>query len=436
MVENEKKVDYFINKEVNSSACDNDSELGSVKNGLVDVDRTNAGSSLIAYLNVVCVIVGTGILGLPNALKQGGWIGLIVLALAWSMSVYTAVLLIRCLYANGKKRLTTYKEIATEAYGQVGGWVTFFFNSWITIGGPILYLVLGGSNINTLCKGTAGEIGDIPWTIICTVAVSIPFILIKTMKDVAWTSSVGVVVIFVVGFAVLGASIQDRANVGDIHHDVVIWDKFPAALATIAFSFGGNVTYPHVEAAMKKPKHWPIVAGLGLSSCAVLYFVVAVSGYFVYGDTVQSPIYYSLPKGAAQTICLVVMTANVLVSVPLFTTSYSLDIENMANITVERFGKTKEFLIRASFRTLLMTVIGVVACTVPHFGALMSLIGAFGNCTLVLVFPVVFYLKLTGVRNKPIYELVFCALTILLGLVGLIFGTMEAVKELMAAYGS
>lgn len=40
------------------------------------VDTNNeGGSSFLAYFNVVCVVAGTGALGLPYSLKQGGWIG-------------------------------------------------------------------------------------------------------------------------------------------------------------------------------------------------------------------------------------------------------------------------------------------------------------------------------------------------------------------------
>lgn len=176
----------------------------------------------MAYLNVVCVVVGTGILGLPMTLKQGGWINLFILFLAWGMSIYTSVLLVRCLYANGKTRLTTYKYIAYEAFGPIGGWVTFFFNAWILLGAPVLYLVLSGSDLNQLCKGTVAEIGAIPWTIICTAAVAIPFVLLKSMKDVAWISALGVVVIFIVVFVVLIMAAIDRPNQINVHHDVVI----------------------------------------------------------------------------------------------------------------------------------------------------------------------------------------------------------------------
>ncbi|CAO3617661.1 unnamed protein product [Mucor hiemalis] len=409
-------------------------ELGSEKTSFIDVDRTNGCSSWMAYFNIVCVVAGTGILGLPMALKQGGWMGMLVLILSWLMSTYTSVILIRCLYANDEGRLYTYKDIATAAFGPIGGWVTFFFNAWILLGAPILYMVLTGANLRQLCAGTVAELDDIKWTIIASVVVAIPFIFLKTMKEVAWVSAFGVVAIFIVVFVVMIQSAVDRPNHLNSTHDAVIWEMFPVALATISFSFGGNVVYPHVEAAMKKPQDWPKVAAGGLSTCAAMYIIVAVCGYLVYGTDVASPVYNSIPEGAGQIVAIVVITINVMTSAPILTTSFSLDLEEMFNVTVERFGKVKEFLIRAAIRIAIMVVVTVIACTVPFFGALMSLIGAFANCTLIFIFPVVFYFKLTGIRNKPWYEIIWCGFIILLGTVGLVFGTIEAVKELITAF--
>ncbi|KAI8974408.1 transmembrane amino acid transporter protein-domain-containing protein [Pilobolus umbonatus] len=402
--------------------------------GIIDVNRENAGTSMMAYYNVVCVVAGTGTLGLPSALKMGGWIGLFILFLSWTMSVYTGIILIRCLYANGKQRLTTYKEVATSAFGPIGGWVTFFFNAWILLGAPILYMVLSGVNLNQLCVGTVAEIGDTPWIIISCAIVAIPFVLVKSMKEVAWMSAFGALAtLVVVGIVIVVAGI-DKPNQVNIHHDAVIWEMFPIALSTISFSFGGNVVYPHVEASMKNPQNWPKVVGAGLSTCAAMYLATAVAGYVVYGNTVVNPVYNSIPEGAARIVAIVVITIHVLLAAPILTTSFSLDVEEMLNITVDRFGKVKEFLIRAALRILIMCVIGVIACSVPNFGALMSLIGAFANCALIFIFPVVFYLKLTGIRNKPIYELAWCALVVVLGIVGLIFGTKSAIQELIDAF--
>ncbi|RCH81381.1 hypothetical protein CU098_003971 [Rhizopus stolonifer] len=427
---NEKKAEY--QHSVNDVTSEHEFEYAN--EGIIDINREHAGTSKMAYFNVVCVVAGTGTLGLPVALKQGGWLGVLILFLSWVMSVYTGIILIRCLYANGKTRLTTYKEVATTAFGTIGGWITFFFNAWILLGVPILYMVLSGSNLNQLCKGTAGEIGDTAWIIISCAIIAVPFVLVKTLKEVAWMSAFGALATVVVVIICLAMSIIDKPNQVNVHHDAVIWEMFPIALSTISFSFGGNVVYPHVEASMKTPRDWPKVVGLGLSTCAAMYFVTAISGYSIYGDTVLSPIYNSIPAGAAQIVAIVVITLHVLMAAPILTTSFSLDIEEMFNISVERFGKVKEFFIRAAIRIATMAVVGVVACTVPHFGALMSLIGAFANCILIFVLPVACYLKLTGFRNKPIYELAWCTLIVILGIVGLIFGTMEAIKELISAY--
>ncbi|KAI8144640.1 transmembrane amino acid transporter protein-domain-containing protein [Fennellomyces sp. T-0311] len=399
-----------------------------------DVDRTNAGSAFLAYFNVVCVIAGTGTLGLPLALKQGGWIGILILFLAWFMSTYTGIILIRCLYAKPPTRLTNYKDIATTAFGALGGWVVFFFNAWILLGAPVLYMVLSGDNLNQLCENTAGEIGPLPWTIISCVIVAIPFIIVKNMKEVAVMSAFGAIATLVTVVIVLVMACIDQKNYPDVHHDNVIWDQFPIALSTISFSFGGNAVYPHVEASMKNPKRWPWVAAAGLGTCAAMYFMTAIPGYYIYGEHVVSPIYNTIPHGVPRIIAVVLMTVHVLFAAPILVTSFALDIEDMLNVTVERFGKFFEFVIRACIRIFIMVVVGVLACTVPHFDLLMSLIGSFANCGLIFIFPVIFYFKLTGIRNKPIYELAWCALIVLLGIVGLIFGTIDAIRGLINAY--
>ncbi|KAI8973524.1 transmembrane amino acid transporter protein-domain-containing protein [Mycotypha africana] len=404
--------------------------------GFLDVNREHAGSSFLAYFNVVCIVAGTGTLGIPYALKLGGWIGLVILFLSWVMSVHTGTLLIRCLYANGKRRLGSYKEIATTCFGAVGGWVAFFFNTWILLGAPILYIVLSGSNLNELCAGTAADIGVLPWSIVSCVIVAIPFVLVKNMKEIAVMSALGATATLIVVIIVLVVACMDKPHLTNVHHDTVIWSQFPIALSTISFSFGGNGVYPHVEASMKKPKNWPKVVAAGLSTCAALYYLAAIPGYYVYGDRVVNPVYNSISNGVPKIIAISVMTFHVLAASPILLTSFALDVEEMLNITVERFGKVKEFIIRALFRIFLIVVVGIIGAVIPHFDDLMALIGAFANCALIFIFPVIFYLRLTGLRNKPIYELAWYALILLLGVVGLVFGTISAIQALVADFKS
>ncbi|KAI9272658.1 transmembrane amino acid transporter protein-domain-containing protein [Phascolomyces articulosus] len=428
----DEKTATSLEPDYSSTSYEQDFEFG--KSGY-DVDRSKGSTAFYAYYNVVCIVAGTGLLGLPASLRQGGWAGLVMVLLAWWMSSYTAVIIQKCMYKGKNKRLASFKEIATEAFGPIGGWVSFFFTSWIYLGTPILYIVLSAGNLNQICAGTAGEIGTIPWTIIWCAAIGIPYIFLKSMNNVAWTSAVGIVAIMAcILITIVLAGIDAPNQLDTTVHDNVIWDGFPIALATISFSFGGNVVYPNVEGSMKNPKKWPITVIAGLSTCAVMYLAIAICGYYVYGRDVVSPIYNSTPDGAAKTVAIVLITFNILVSAPILLVSFALDVEDMMNVTVERLGKKKEFIIRFFLRTGIIVFCGVIGILLPFFDLLMSLIGAFANCAVILVFPVLFYLRLTGFRNKSIFLHLWHFLIILVGLVGLIFGTWTAIEDIIDVF--
>ncbi|KAI9496312.1 transmembrane amino acid transporter protein-domain-containing protein, partial [Zychaea mexicana] len=399
-----------------------------------DIDRTNAGRSFTAYYNIVCCVCGTGMLSLPSVLASGGWGALALLILCWWMTVYSSIVLVQLLYFGGNNRCKTVHEIAIRAFGPIGGYASLFFNAWILLGTPTLYFVLCGQNLNQLCAGTAGEIGATNWSIIFIVAIAIPFVFMKTMDNLSWTSLLGVIVTFATTLICVIEAGLDRPNHTDVVHQNVVWEGWPSAVAVIAFSLGGNVIYPNCEAAMKRPQRWPVVCAAGVTTCALLYATIAIPGYLVYGDAVQNPVYNSIPDGVGRIIAIVLVTTNITVSVPIFIGSFTLDVESMMGITVERLGKTKELIYRIIWRVFLIACCGVIACTVPHFSPLMSLFGAVGYSTSIFIIPIVCFWKLTGFTNKPIYELAWNCLILLMGLVGLIFGTWDAVESLIAAY--
>lgn len=76
------------------------------------------GSFGTAYFNIVCVVAGTGTLGLPKAFADGGWLGILILFLAWFMAVYSGIVLIKCLYHKKGERLHDYKQIGKAAFGK------------------------------------------------------------------------------------------------------------------------------------------------------------------------------------------------------------------------------------------------------------------------------------------------------------------------------
>lgn len=112
------------------------------------------GNILTAYFNVVCVVAGTGTLGLPKAFAVGGWLGILTLLLAHAMAVYSGIVLIRCLYYKPGQRLHDIKGIGTAAFGRIGYLVASVLHLLIIFGSPALYLVLAGSNMHELLTHT------------------------------------------------------------------------------------------------------------------------------------------------------------------------------------------------------------------------------------------------------------------------------------------
>ncbi|KAI7907533.1 transmembrane amino acid transporter protein-domain-containing protein [Cokeromyces recurvatus] len=397
------------------------------------------GNFWTGYFNVTCIVAGTGTLGLPHAFALGGWIGIFILLLSYLMAIYSGIILIRCLYYKPGQRLHDYKSVGTAAFGWLGYGVASFLH-WLNLFGcPALYLVLASSNMNYLLRYTQAALDFKSWCCIIGAVLLIPSLITKTLREVSVLSAVGALCTMIAVFIVAIQSPLDHNSNPNIHTvtDSVIWTGFPSALSTIAFSYGGINTYPHVEHALKKPNQWKWCVIFGLGTCTILYLLTAVPGYWAFGRETLSPIYNNLnDQRKGKIIAIIVMTIHVILAIPIYTTSFSLEFEKWTNITDERLGKLKAWLIRAIIRTCTMAVLVILAIFIPYFGDFMSLIGALSNCGLVFLLPVLCYLKLTGFRNKPIYELAFCALTIFMGIVGCIFGTIDAIKALVSDFTS
>ncbi|KAG0057791.1 hypothetical protein BGZ83_003690 [Gryganskiella cystojenkinii] len=401
-------------------------------------------SNFQAYVNVVSVLAGAGTLGLPAALRDAGWVGLIILALACAMAIYSNQKLIKCLYYDGRNRLREYPDVAHAAFGLPGRIiVTFFYNS-IALGGPVLYLILTGTNIHDLAYSVGCVITVKQWIMIAAAIMTVPIILTKTMREVAFLSIFGALSTTIVVFIVMVAAILDQKNfdtiagpdgtVGPVHHDVAIPRNLPLALATFAFSYGGNVIFPHVEESMKTKRSWNRIIFWGTLTVTVLYFLCSTTGYAVYGSGVDSPIYKNLPGGATRTISTIIITLHVLLAIPLFLTTFNLQIESALKLEHRGFSSRTEWLYRAIIRTLSMILVATIALFFPYFGQMMSLLGALSDGMLTFVFPVVFYLKLYGIKNVGKIELLIMALIIIVGTAGSAIGTVDAVKELAKAY--
>ncbi|KAF9933074.1 hypothetical protein FBU30_006575 [Linnemannia zychae] len=408
------------------------------KESIVDLmaERPEQGSSFLAYANVVCVVAGTGTLGLPYALKLGGWIGVGIMLLSLLMSIYTAILLMKCLYYNGKYRLSSYQEIGRHAYGLPGLIAVWFFHTSIVLGAPIMYMILAGTEMNALVHTDA--ISEKAWIWICAAIIALPFVTMKTLKEVAVMSVFGALATVILVIVAVRGSVLDMQShnpkYANITHDNVVLANLPTTIASISICYGGNVVYMHVEEAMRYPKSWNRVVAAALATCSVLYIATAVPGYLAYGSLALSPILSNLPDDTFTKVGTVFIIIHVILAAPILLTSFALEFERLLDVTVSRRGKAMERVYRTIIRLIVIGVCGGIACTVPFFGNFLSLLGALGNCSLIFVLPIIFYFKLIGWRHLKYHELAWCAFIVIIGLISAVIGSIDAIKALRESF--
>lgn len=336
----------------------------------------------------------------------------------------------KCLYYNGKYRLSSYQEVGRHAFGKPGYIAVWCFHTSIVLGAPIMYMILAGSEMQGLVNNDAISLKA--WVWIAAAVVAVPFVTMKTLKEVAVMSVFGALATLVLVIVAVRGSIMDMDNpkYDTVQHANVILKNLPSTVASISICFGGNVVYMHVEEAMRYPKSWNRVVAAALGTCSILYLATAIPGYICYGDQALSPILSNLPKDTFTKVGTIVIIIHVILAAPILLTSFALEFERLTDITVARRGKKMEWVYRTLSRLVVIGFCGGIACIVPYFGDFLSLLGALGNCTLIFVLPILCYFKLIGWRQMKWYELVWCAIIVIIGVVSAIIGSIDAIKAL------
>jgi vesicular inhibitory amino acid transporter len=250
-------------------------------------------SQFEAGYHIICIVAGTGLLQLPYALAHSGWAGLFLIAFLAAVNCYTGIIIIKLLTSTGKT-LEGYPQIGEAAFGRIGYYLVSFFYNTAMGGSACLYLVLVGMNFNELFGGLNSQ----QWTFLVSLMILIPFLSVKTLKEVGFVSLLGVLTsVVVVVIIVIGSSMDFDAYKDKVTHEFFKADSLGSVLGTLCFSYGGNYVFPEVNRSMRDKAQFPKVMIISIGLITMLYMCSGVSGYLTYGNLSLSPILLNLPKG-------------------------------------------------------------------------------------------------------------------------------------------
>ncbi|KAJ2379038.1 hypothetical protein IW150_000430 [Coemansia sp. RSA 2607] len=398
------------------------------------------GSSFGAFLNLICVVIGSGSLNLPKTMQQSGWISILLIAISGLIGVLSGILIISSLNRMSAGRLRNFSQIGQAAFGLPGRVAISFFHLVYVVGVVGDYVILSGQSFHELAKDSGHDIGEVAWKVICALIMWLTCVSLKQMSEAAvlsffgFTTSMATILI-----GVVQAFIYPYRSDGDIpveHHAaeqvVANGPGVAVALATISFAFCAVAVMPSVESSMKRPDHWNAVLGSSMGVVTATYLFVAIIGYWAFGDQTLSPFLDNLPRNAATKAAKVLISLHVILAAPIIAASFAFELENALGITQEQMGRFKELMCRIAFRTVFFAAMTGVALGIPYFGDVMALVGAFSTSVLLCVIPPACYLKLKGWGNVRWHMRVICIAVIALGIYILVLGAKGAVEDLRA----
>lgn len=379
-----------------------------------------------AVINGINVLCGVGILSTPYAIKEGGWLGLLILLIFAVLSFYTGLLLRRCL--DSQPGLETYPDIGQAAFG-TGGRIAISIILYVELYACCIeYIILESDNLSSLFPNAHLSLGGymldsrILFAILTTLAV-LPTVWLRDLSVLSYISAGGVIASIVVVLCLFWVGLVDGVGFENKGTPLTL-STLPVAMGLYGYCYSGHAVFPNIYTSLAKPNQYPAILLTCFVICTILYGGVAVMGYTMFGESTASQFTLNMPHDlVASKIALWTTVVN-----PF--TKYALTISPVAMSLEELVPSDKSHIYAILIRTALVVSTLVVGLCIPFFGLVMSFIGSLFTMLVTLILPCACYLSILRGRVTRL-QATLCIMIIIVGVVSSAFGTYSAVSKII-----
>ncbi|XP_025813213.1 amino acid transporter AVT1I-like [Panicum hallii] len=378
--------------------------------------------------NGINALSGIGILSIPYALSQGGWLSLIVFAAIAIICYYTGILLQRCV--DSSSRIKNYTDVGEVAFGRKGrilAATVMYLELYLA---AIDFLIMEGDNLDKLFPAVSFRVtgrltltGKQAFVLIASLVV-LPTTWLRSLGKLAYVSLGGVLASAVLVAAILWIGAFD--GVGFHERGVPVhWAGLPTAMSLFAFCFSSHPVIPKLYLGMRDRKMFPKVLVVCFAVSAFGYGLTGVAGYLMYGASTQSQVTLNLPPGNLRSKIAIYTT---LVN-PL--TKYALFVIPIADAVEDSLRVADSRPVSIAIRTALVVGTTVAALAVPLFGYVTMLTGALMCSSVIMLMPCACYLKISSMTSRKLagFERVACVGIMVLAVGIAVVGTYIALKQ-------
>ncbi|KAJ0031609.1 hypothetical protein Pint_14285 [Pistacia integerrima] len=327
------------------------------------------------------------------------------------------------------ENIKSYIDIAAYAFGHKGRIIASLFTCLELYFVATCLLILEGDNLHKLSPHFALKIGGLTvdgthaFVVLSGFMIS-PSMCLNDLSVLSYVSAGGVlsslivvVCVFCVG-ATKSVGFHGKGRLFNLN-------GLPNAISLYTFCYGAHATFPPIYNSMRKKKQFPMVLLLSFIICTITYLAMAILGYLIYGQNVQSQVTLNLPtEKVSATVAIYTILAGPIAKYALTVMPISTAIESRLPANYQD-SKSISLIIRMAL--LLSTV--VLAAVFPSFQSVASLSGAFLIVVVSFLLPCVCYLKMFQVYKNWGFELAgIVVITLMAVLVG-IFGTYSSIAQ-------
>lgn len=456
MEKNEKEEQGNPMKEFNSRTkiatieIEGYNEKDDLYNPFENRDKKNSNSDFGALAHLLKSSLGTGILAMPNAIKNGGvifgGIGTIIIGLICAHCVHILVRSSHILCKRTKTPQMTYAETAEAAFlcgpKTVRSFANFsrmFVNAALCatyIGGACVYVVFVSTSIKQLVDFHTGM--TIPMRLYILTLIPAVLLLgqVRNLKFMVPFSIVANLSMMT-GFALTLYYIFNDIKIPSHVKPIASIEQLPSFFATVLFAIEGIGVVMPVENSMKNPHHFlgcPSVLNITMTIVVSLYTVLGVFGYLKYTEDIKGSITLNIPTEdiLGQAVKLLIALA------VLFTYGLQLFVpmDIMWRAVKEKCSHKYQGLCHTVMRICISIFTICVALLVPELEPFISLVGSI-------------FFSILGITIPAVVETISCwdghlgrgkwrfwknSTLVIFSLLALIFGSWISISDIIKLY--
>ncbi|KAJ6835134.1 vacuolar amino acid transporter 1-like [Iris pallida] len=214
-----------------------------------------------AVINGMNVLCGVGILSTPNAVKQGGWLGLLIMFAYAVLAFYTGILLRRCL--DSEPGLETYPDIGQAAFGTAGRFAVSIILYLELYACCVEYIILESDNLSSLFPNAQLNVGGLHLNshvlfAVMTTLLVLPTTWLRDLSVLSYISVGGVIASVLVVLSLFWLGLVDQVGFKN-EGTALNLPGIPLAIGLYGYCYSGHAVFPNIYSSLKNPNQYPSV---------------------------------------------------------------------------------------------------------------------------------------------------------------------------------